>query len=135
MPGYTTFCTPCSLWELQQCQVLKLGLQLLADRREGESLGLKGRVSVRFYIVQMEKHERFTLLTCELPECSSWLYLCHLSDGTAWGHEVDKRRMCLGFPSLVLTYSFRVDQASRTMWFVLAAKEKQRCSICNGGQC
>lgn len=63
-------------------------------------------------------------------------YLCHLSDGTACGHELGKRKTCLVFSSLVLTYThlFNVDQANRRMWFVLAAKEKQRCFLCDGGQ-
>lgn len=84
--------------------------------------------------MQMEKHERFALLTCELPERGSCAI--PVSDGTACSHEVGKRKIRLGFPSLVLTYThlFRVDQVNRTAWFVLTAKEKQRCFLCDGGQ-
>lgn len=48
--------------------------------------------------MQMAKHGRLTLLTCELPESGSVLYLCHLSDGTAWGNEVGKKENKFGVP-------------------------------------
>lgn len=67
MPGYTMFCTPCSLWELQHYQVL----QLSVIEGKVNPWALKEGFLISFYIVQMEKRKMVTLLTCELSKSSS----------------------------------------------------------------
>lgn len=132
--GSTTVCTPCSLWELQQLQVLQLVLQFVTDRRKMNPWACKGGSSVWFSYCG--NGETWEVHSAELWAPREQFWAAPVSDGTAWGHQVGQRKRCLGFPSLVLPclHLFRVDQAKRTMWFVLAAKEKQRCFIHNGGQ-